>query len=107
MADLKLISVNVQGLSKKKQLKKKIYNKNIDILCVQDTHISKTNSPIYTCFSSTTRGVGIFINTNNDFKVKNEIKSDDGNLAALDMNIEDNHITLICIYGPNEDNPVF
>lgn len=35
------------------------------------------------------------------------MRDDDGNLLAIDTTIEDNHVTLINIYGPNADNRGF
>lgn len=35
------------------------------------------------------------------------MRDDDGNLMAIDTSIEDNHVTLINIYGQNADNPGF
>ena len=46
---------------------------------------------------------------NNNFEctIKNVKKDCDGNLIAIDMNIEGNNVTFINIYGPNSDNPGF
>lgn len=46
---------------------------------------------------------------NNHFEQKvNRIKTDkNGNFIVLDMTIEGKKITLVCLYGPNEDNPHF
>ena len=35
------------------------------------------------------------------------MRDDDGNLLPIDTTIEDSHVTLINIYGPNADNPGF
>lgn len=35
------------------------------------------------------------------------MRDDDGKLLAIDNTIEDNHVTLINIYGPNADNRGF
>lgn len=49
----------------------------------------------------------ILINNNFEQKV-NRIKTDkNGNYIILDITIEDKQITLVNLYGPNNDNPQF
>lgn len=121
MADLiRIASVNCQGLatSSKRQDVLNYYKKQgYSILCLQDTHFIPTIEPLietqwgYKCifnsFKSNSRGVSIFFNNSFDFKIHNEMRDDDGNLLAIDTTIEDTHVTLINIYGPNADNPGF
>ena len=45
---------------------------------------------------------------NNNFEVKVHKNSDEtGNLLALDLTIENKCMSLITIYGPNDDTPIF
>ena len=62
---------------------------------------------IFNSFSSNSRGVCILFNNDFEFKIHRERKDCEGNLLALDMTIEENKVTLINIYGPNNDNPDF
>ena len=49
----------------------------------------------------------VLLNNNFEQKVK-RIKTDkNGNYIILDMVIEEKEITLVNLYGPNEDNPQF
>ena len=41
------------------------------------------------------------------FHINQEIIDERGNFIILDINIQDYRITLVAIYGPNEDNPDF
>lgn len=121
LADLiRIASVNCQGLatSSKRQDVLNYYKKQgYSILCLQDTHFIPAIEPLietqwgYKCifnsFKSNSRGVSIFFNNSFEFKIHNEMRDDDGNLLAIDTTIEDNHVTLINIYGPNADNPGF
>ena len=61
----------------------------------------------FNSFRSNSRGVAILFNNNFQYKVKN-IKSDDnGNLLVLDIEIDDYCVTLINLYGSNNDVPNF
>ena len=58
-------------------------------------------------FSSTSRGVAILFRNTFEFKIHDEIKDPDGNFIILDVTIQDYRLTLVAVYGPNEDNPTF
>ena len=86
-------------------------------MCLKDTHVTPDLEPymetqwgykcVFNSFRSNCRGVSIMLNNNFEFTIKDVKKDCDGNLIAIDMNIEGNNITLINIYGPNYDNPDF
>lgn len=61
----------------------------------------------FNSYKSNSRGVAILINNNFEIKIKKEKKDLTGNILALDIELDYTNITLINIYGPNEDNPVF
>ena len=65
----------------------------------------------YDCYfsnlSTQSRGVAIFINNNFEFKCINCERDQSGNLLILNSKIMNHEITLICIYGPNRDDPEF
>ena len=68
MAELKILSFNVQGLGeikKQKDVFNYLQDKNFDILCLQDTHQIKKNRWEGNCYfsaapQSNARGVAIF-----------------------------------------------
>ena len=121
MIDLiKIATVNCQGLgtpSKRQDVLNFYKKQGFSILCLQDTHFTPELEPyvetqwgykcVFNSFRSNCRGVSIMFNNNFEFTIKNVKKDCDGNLIAIDMNIEGNNITLINIYGPNSDNPDF
>ena len=41
------------------------------------------------------------------FKILNEKQSNDGNIIALNLILDNNNVTLISLYGPNNYNPDF
>ena len=121
MADtIKVVTVNCQGLStpsKRKDVLNFYKSKKYSIICFQDTHFIPDLEPyiesqwgykcIFNSYCSNSRGVAIFFN--NDFEVKlyKEKKDANGNLLALDLSIDENRLTLLNIYGPNNDSPIF
>ena len=121
MAELKIMSFNVQGLGgikKQKDVFNYLQNKNFDILCLQDTHFT-ADQEIHirnrwegNCFfsaapQSNARGVAIFFGKNLDYKIHNQKQDANGNLLILDMTISDKKLSLINVYGPNKDHPAF
>ena len=61
----------------------------------------------FNSFSSKSRGVAIFLNNNFEVKVHKKMSDETGNLLALDLTIENKRMSLITIYGPNDDTPIF
>ena len=62
---------------------------------------------IFNSYTSNSRDVCISFNNNFEFKIHGQKRDCEGNLLALDMTIEENKVTLINIYGPNTDSPLF
>ena len=117
---LQIVSCNCQGLNSKEKrrdvfdyLKSKSYN----IYCLQDTHFTEREESfirnqwggecIFNSFSSNQRGVAILFNNNFDYKINRIKKDDHGNLLCVDLDIEGKKITLVNLYGPNQDSPEF
>ena len=120
MSEIKIISANCQGLHDFKKRKDVLHfyrQQKCNILCLQDTHFTQDmESDIrnewgydvyFNSYSSNSRGVAIFFNNDFEFTVHKDIIDDTGNFIALDLTIENQRLSLISIYGPNEDNPEF
>ena len=118
--NIKIATVNCQWLatpSKRQDVLNFYKAKHYSIICPQDTHlISESESLVeaqwgYRCifnsFKSNSRGVAILFNNNFEFKIHREKKDNEANMLALDLTIEENNVTLINIYGPNVDSPLF
>ena len=56
---------------------------------------------------SNQRSVAILLSNNFEYKISNTKKDDCGNLLGVDIEIEGKTITVINIYGPNNDTPLF
>ena len=120
MSNFTVISANCQGLHDFKKRKDVLHyykQSQCNILCLQDTHFtSDMENDIrnewgyevyFNSFSSKSRGVAIFLNNNFEVKVHKKMSDETGNLLALDLTIENKRMSLITIYGPNNDTPIF
>ena len=118
--DIKIVSYNCQGLKmmeKRRDVIDYLKSKQFNIYCLQDTHFSDEDEVFiknlwggdcyFSSFSSNQRGVAILFNNNFDFKVHKLKRDEGGNLLGLDVVIEDKKFTLINLYGPNVDTPLF
>ena len=51
--------------------------------------------------------MAILFSKNLDFKIHNHISDPERNYIICDVSVEDNKFTLINLYGPNKDTPLF
>ena len=121
MTDIRIMSYNVQGLQSTEKIIdvfEYIKSKNYDIYCLQDTHFTVENekqiidqwgnsNSIFSHFKSNARGVAILFSKSLDYKIHRKIIDDSGNFIIVDMNIHNQRLTLINLYGPNTGNPNF
>lgn len=119
-AYIKICSLNARGLSdykKKRDLFHYLHNKQYSIVCLQETHFTQTQENFieaewgYRCFfsslNSLSRGTVILFKNNFQFQIHNMVSDPQGNYMILNVTIENKQITLVCLYGPNRDNPDF
>ena len=118
MTDIRIMSYNVQGLQ---STEKRIYvfeyikSKNYDICCLQDTHFTVEkiidqwgdSKSIFSHLKTNAREVSILFSKNLDYKIRRKIIDDSGNFIIVDINIYNQRLTLINLYGPNTDNSTF
>ena len=115
---MKIASINVRGLnqrSKRLTLLKWAKDKNIDILCLQETFCTPENIEIFNndwsglgyhapSNSSHSRGVAIFFREGFDVEIINTLKSIDGRRILVNFNIDDQSYCIINAYAPNDEN---
>lgn len=117
-----IFSQNCRGglsvASKRRDLFQYFRSKKYNIICLQDVHINSNLEPFiraewgnndvyFSSYTNMSRGCMILINNNFEQKVR-KIKTDkNGNFIMLDMEIQGKELTLVNLYGPNEDNPQF
>ena len=117
---IKIVTVNCRGLGdgrKRKDVLNFYKSKNYNIVCLQDTHFTPELEPyietqwgykcIFNSFSSNSRGVAVLFNNNFELVLHKEKKDSEGNLLILDLSINGKRFTLINLYGPNSDSPLF
>ena len=121
MDNLKIFSQNCRGLrdnSKRKDVFEYIRSKNFNIYCLQDTHFADDIEHVvrsqwgFECIcshgSSDSRGVCILLNNNFEYKLSEKITDTEGNYIILNIEIRKKFtLTLVNIYGPNQDKPIF
>ena len=117
--NIKICSMNVRGLADHKKrfdLFSWLKQKKFSIYCIQDTHSNLWNEQafrqdwgsdiIFNYFSSEAR-VAVMFSSNLDYKIKNVTRDKFGNLLIIDLKMNDLNLTLVVIYGPNKDEPLF
>ena len=120
MANIEIISVNCQGLhdkNKRFDVLSYLKNMNYDIYCLQDTHFTEKleneiqnfwgSNCLFSSYNSNSRGVAILFNKNLDYKILKHKIDSNGNILTVQLQIDSYIITLINIYGPNNDMPQF
>ena len=114
--DTQICSLNVKGLGARKkrlQVVQCLKDKDVDICLLQETHLTEALNKVWEqewggqCFfngiSSNSTGVSILLNHNRTFKIKQCNIVVEGRMLALELEIDDNAVSIINIYGPNYD----
>ena len=119
--ELKILSANCQGLStgtKRLDVFNYLKAKNCHIYCLQDVHSTQTTDKfiqiqwgntncLFSSATSNKRGVAILFNKNLDFTIHNHLIDPKGNYIIIDITVDNHRFTLINLYGPNDDSPMF
>ena len=117
---IKVLSANVQGLAdknKREDVLNFFKNKNPDILCLVDTHLTNKHlSDIKRIWDgevllngtrTNARGISIFFSKQFEYTFKDVKNDNDCNLSELNKLTNNLNIKLIVIYAPNCDYPEF
>ncbi|KAJ8031110.1 hypothetical protein HOLleu_27726 [Holothuria leucospilota] len=120
MDDLTFSSYNARGL---RQLKKRrvlfsfLHRNHFDITLIQETHSCMDDGKIwqsewggrifYSHGSNSSCGVCVLFKPNLNYKVLKTHLHPHGRYIVMDFQVSDMVVTLVCIYGPNRDNPHF
>lgn len=115
--NLSLCSYNVRGLgnkTKREQIFAWLKTNNYSICFLQETHSGDGthklwkqewgNDAFFCGQSNNKEGIGILLNPNFSYTIHKHLEIIDGRLQALDIQINNKEITLINIYGPNDDD---
>ena len=115
--NITISSLNTTGLGnneKRQQVFKYLEDKLYDIILLQETHSDATTNQLWktewegeSFFSgakSNKEGVAFLINRQSDIKCSNFNEIVVGRMATLQIKINNKDITLVNVYGPNDDN---
>ena len=120
MTHIKITSFNVRGINNKHKrvdIIDYLNKKQENIYCLQDIHCGPDNQNTFkedwegdmyiASGTNASRGVAILFRKNFEYKILDSENDQEGNYIALKIKMIDTEITLINIYGPNNDNPRF
>ena len=120
MHTLNLITWNVRGFhTSSKQIKiiNHLMKLKADICFLQETHLTDTelqhlhfkqfDKIFSSTFNSKQRGVSILINKNIPFKLNSSTTDPEGRFVIINISINQLTLTLVNVYGPNNDDPAF
>ena len=118
--ELKILSVNCQGLGsieKRLDVFNYIKAKQCDIYCLQDVHSTPSTENfiesqwgshcLFSSYSSNSRGVAMLFGKSIDYHVHSHKSDPNGNYLLVDLTVDNNRFTLVSLYGPNNDCPMF
>ena len=93
------------------------HRKNADFLIFQETHSTTDNEAIwenqwggkaiFAHGTSAARGIAVFMKREQYSKIKNITKCTQGRYIIFDLQQDDENLTIVALYAPNEDNPAF
>lgn len=117
---LKIISVNCQGLGDKRKCQDVLMNlklKKYNVYFIQDTHFTTEeenyietmwgHDVFFNSYKSNSRGIAILFNDNCEVKVHKNYRDENGNYLILEATIDNLQFLLVNLYGPNSDTPEF
>lgn len=120
MSALRISTVNVRGLrqqKKRRQVFAFLHTQKRDIFCIQETHSVQGDEKlwknewggkiIFNHGTSLSRGVCILFSPDLSFVVNNRWACNGGRTIILDICTSQRRFTLVCLYGPNQDDPDF
>ena len=118
--NLVICSLNVRGLSNAKKRRETfnwLRNKKYSVYLLQEVHCSKETENfwltewgykgIFSSLSSARAGVCILFNNNFVFDIQKYYSDPEGRYIIVDIKTEDQIITLLNLYAPNNDEPSF
>ena len=118
--DFSICTYNVRGLrqqNKRRGVFAFLHNLNFDICFLQETHSDHKNAlywqnewggkAVFSHGNTASRGVCILFKPTLSFEIIKANIHDSGRYIILDLKFNDCIFTLLCVYGPNIDDPMF
>ena len=117
---MKICSLNARGLGnlkKRRDVFHYLRGHNFDIICLQDTHFTAKQEAhiqcewgykcLFSSYSSAARGTAILFKNSFEHEIHSTSRDINGNFIIVDLTIENHKMTLVNLYGPNNDEPWF
>ena len=118
--DLTISSLNARGLSnksKRREVFQWLRKKHFSVFFLQEAHCTKETEniwraewgyqAIFSSYSSESAGVCILFNNNFGFEVVKQFSDPEGRFILCDIKTDSKITTLLNIYAPNNDDPIF
>ena len=118
--NIRVLSANCQGLQKldkRRDVLSYFKERNVNILCLQDTHGVDSDIPTVkeiwgnNCYihgvKTNSRGVAILLKNNFEYEILEVNKDTQGNYLHLLLKLNSMTLSLITVYAPNNDDPAF
>ncbi|KAJ8030141.1 hypothetical protein HOLleu_26461 [Holothuria leucospilota] len=117
---MKVASCNARGLrqnEKRRMIFAYLHKSQYDIIFMQETHSLLTDeqrwraewggTAIFSHGANSSRGVAVLFKNAFCFEIKRQLKDDHGRYILLEILVNNMIFSLVCIYGPNIDDPRF
>jgi len=109
-------TINVRGLNEPEKRKRLFYwleDKSYDVIFLQETFCTNNFVNVFnrdwkgkTCHATTnskhSRGVSILFSNKRNINIVNSKYLDNGRALLVNVDIDDEHFTMVCLYAPNE-----
>ena len=117
ISNIRISTLNVRGLISKKKRDKVfmwLKNNNNGIICIQETHCTKSNLEYFKnswkglsfyglTKSSHSKGVGILFNNELDVCIGNIVECGEGRTLLINCTINQKPVTIVSCYAPNDE----
>ena len=121
MSNLRLGAMNVRGISSNPLKRRDVFcwlkEKKLDIALLSEVHSENeiVNKWIaewgykgfFSSYTKSSRGVCILFRNTFEFNIHSELKDVNGRFVILDLTLQEVRMSLVVLYGPNEDDPTF
>ena len=120
MVELRFTTYNCRGLGsqeKRRDVVNYLKKQDFDIYLLQDTHLKQRSVPAFnslwrgkcyhSCGSLNSRGVSILLKSSIQHNIIHEEYCTEGNFVILVCKIFSSIYTIVNLYGPNDDRPIF
>ena len=117
-SQIKCLTLNVRGMKDNKKRRELFYwlrKQQHDVILLQETHCHSKKleycwtrewdgQSVWSLGTHNSKGVAILFNRNHLYDFSTVFKDPNGRFIAIDLNLDDNQIRLLNVYGPNTIN---